>query len=80
MLSKYIAESIVEGQCDRNVLQSVVIDSAMHLLKINLPNIGSVAMSLNDIIVNRSLSLLKCLTADQYGSKDMLHTLSIQLV
>ena len=51
MLSKYIAESIIEGQWGRNVLQSVVIDSATHLLKINLPDIGNVAMSLNDIIV-----------------------------
>ena len=42
--------AVDKGLCGQNVLQSVVIDSAKYLLKINSLDISNVAMSLYDIM------------------------------
>ena len=45
----YAVDKDLQG---RNILQSVVIDSATYLLMINSPNIDNVAMSFCDIITH----------------------------
>ena len=50
--TKTVLYAVDKGLRGRNVLQSVVIDSATYLLTISSPDIDNVAMSLYDIIYN----------------------------
>ena len=55
-LSLTVSYAVNEG-LGRNILQSVVIDSAMYLLMVNLPDINNIAMSLYNIKVEDTATI-----------------------
>ena len=56
VLSLTVSYAVDEG-LGRNILQSVVIDSAMYLLMVNLPGVNSIAMSLYNIKVEDTATI-----------------------